>query len=197
MNVLKSLEQLASEDGYLRTSDVTKAGIRREQLKKYLEEGRLIRESRGIYSFADSMNDEFVLLQKRCKKGVFSYGTALYFHGLSDRFPSMISMTVPKNYNVYYLKDELFNVEFHRVKPCLWNVGISEMISPQGGKILVYNKERCICDIIRGYKQTDPQIFRQAMKEYFADRNNDYIRLLEYADLFHVIEKVKLYMEVL
>ena len=93
---LDSLKKLVRENGYLYTKDVTNAGIRREYLKKYLEEGSLIRESRGIYSFADSINDEFVLLQSRCKKGVFSYGTALYFHGLSDRFPQMISMTVPK-----------------------------------------------------------------------------------------------------
>ena len=99
-----SLKKLVRENGYLYTKDVTSAGIRREQLKKYLDEGSLIRESRGIYSFADSMNDEFVLLQSRCKKGVFSYGTALYFHGLSDRFPQMVSMTVPKTYNVFYLK---------------------------------------------------------------------------------------------
>ena len=78
MTDLDSLKRLVRENGYLYTKDVTSAGIRREQLKKYLDEGSLIRESRGIYSFADSINDEFVLLQSRCKKGVFSYGTALY-----------------------------------------------------------------------------------------------------------------------
>ena len=111
MTNLIFLKKLVRENGYLYTKDVTSAGIRREQLKKYLDEGSLIRESRGIYSFADSINDEFVLLQSRCKKGVFSYGTALYFHGLSDRFPQMVSMTVPKTYNVFYLKEELFHVE--------------------------------------------------------------------------------------
>ena len=70
MTDLDSLKKLVRENGYLYTKDVTSAGIRREQLKKYLDEGSLIRESRGIYSFADSINDEFVLLQSRCKKGV-------------------------------------------------------------------------------------------------------------------------------
>lgn len=116
---LESLKKIVRDNGYLYTKDVTKAGIRREYLKKYLDRGSLIRESRGIYSFADSMSDEFALLQSRCKKGIFSYGTALYFHGLSDHFPQMISMTVPKNYNVFYLKEELLHVEFHRIKPSL------------------------------------------------------------------------------
>lgn len=197
MTNLIFLKKLVRENGYLYTKDVTSAGIRREQLKKYLDEGSLIRESRGIYSFADSINDEFVLLQSRCKKGVFSYGTALYFHGLSDRFPQMISMTVPKTYNVFYLKEELFHVEFHRIKPSLWSIGMMEMNSPQGGKIIVYDRERCICDMIRSRKQSDPQVFAQAIKGYFASKERDNLRLMEYARKFHIEEKVQEYMEIL
>lgn len=197
MTDLNSLKKLVRKNGYLYTKDVTNAGIRREQLKKYLDEGSLIRESRGIYSFADSINDEFVLLQIRCKKGIFSYGTALYFHGLSDRFPQMVSMTVPKTYNVFYLKEELFHVEFHRIKPSLWSIGVMEMISPQGGNITVYDKERCICDMIRSRKQTDPQVFTQAIKGYFSSKESDKIRLMEYARKFHIEEKVQEYMEIL
>ena len=144
-----------------------------------------------------SINDEFVLLQSRCKKGVFSYGTALYFHGLSDRFPQMVSMTVPKTYNVFYLKEELFHVEFHRIKPSLWSLGTMEMISPQGGKIIVYDRERCICDMIRSRKKADPQVFRQAVKGYFSSKERDNIRLMEYAKKFHIVEKVQEYMEIL
>lgn len=194
---LDSLKKIVRDNGYLYTKDVTKAGIRRESLKKYLDRGSLIRESRGIYSFADSMSDEFALLQSRCKKGIFSYGTALYFHGLSDCFPQMISMTVPKNYNVFYLKEELLHVEFHRIKPSLWDIGIIEINSPQGGKIKIYNKERCICDIIRNRKRTDPQIFTQALKGYFASKDRDNIQLIEYAKKFHIENKVQEYMEIL
>lgn len=197
MTDLDYLRKLVRKNGYLYTKDVTSAGIRREHLKRYLDEGSLIRESRGIYSFKDSISDEFVLLQIRCKKGIFSYGTALYFHGLSDRFPQMISITVPKTYNVFYLKEELFQVEFHRIKPSLWNIGMMEMVSPQGGEITVYNRERCICDIIRNRKRTDPQVFTQAVKRYFSSQNRDNILLMEYAQKFHIEEKIQEYMEIL
>ena len=194
---LNSLKKLTRENGYLYTKDVTESGIRRESLKKYLDEGILIRESRGIYSFSGNNNDEFVLLQSRCKKGIFSYGTALYFHGLSDRFPHMISLTVPKNYNVFYLKEKMHNVDFHRTTPSLWNIGITETISPQGGKIKIYDKERCICDTIRIRRQTDPQIYSQAIKGYFSSKESNYIRLMEYAKKFHIEKKVEEYMEIL
>ena len=117
MNELDSMKELVRADGFLYTKDVVNAGIRKETLKRFLNDGSLVREARGIYSFPDRLNDEFVLLQARCRKGIFSYGTALYFHGMSDRFPNMISMTVPKNYNVYYLQEELFHVRFQRIKP--------------------------------------------------------------------------------
>lgn len=72
-----------------------------------------------------------------------------------------------------------------------------EIISPQGGKITIYDRERCICDIIRHRKQTDPQVFIQAMKEYFASKERDNIRLMEYAGKFHIAEKVQEYIEIL
>ncbi|WP_294561759.1 type IV toxin-antitoxin system AbiEi family antitoxin domain-containing protein [uncultured Traorella sp.] len=194
---LSKLRSLVRDNGYLYTKDVTNAGIRRENLKNFLDEGIIVRESRGIYSFTDEWNDEFVLLQEKCKKGVFSYGTALYFHGLSDRFPEKISMTVPKNYNVFYLKEKLTNVEFHRIKPALWNLGIIEMTSPQGGNILVYDIERCICDIIRNKKDADPQIFIQSIKGYFSLKNHNYSKIVEYAKQFHIEKEIYIYIEVL
>ena len=47
MTDLDSLKKLVRENGYLYTKDVTSAGIRREKLKKYMDEGSLVRESRG------------------------------------------------------------------------------------------------------------------------------------------------------
>ena len=72
-----------------------------------------------------------------------------------------------------------------------------EMISPQGGKIMVYDRERCICDMIRSRKQTDPQIFSQAVKGYFSSKERDIIRLIEYAKKFHIEKKAQEYMEIL
>lgn len=197
MNDFNLIKNLVRADGFLYTKDVVAAGFRKEQLKRFLDEGNIVREARGIYSFSDDWCDEFVLLQTRCKKGIFSYGTALYFHGMSDRAPLTVSMSVPRTYNVHYLQQDLPNVKFHRVKPKWWEIGIIEIPSPQGGTIQVYDKERCICDIIRDKKNIDPQIFSQAVKEYFLSKRRDSIRLMEYAAEFGIDEKIQEYMEIL
>ena len=197
MTTLQKLKELSAKDGYLYTSDVVHSGIRKEHLKKYVDEGILIHETRGVYSFSDGMSDEFVLLQKRCKKGIFSHDTALYFHGLSDRAPLIMTMTIPQNYNVYYLQDTMPQVHFKRVKPEWWALGIEEMTSPQGGTIRVYNKERCICDIVRDRKNMDIQIFSDAIKQYFGSKHFNAVRLMEYAQQFRIEKKIQDITEVL
>ena len=44
----EDLRELVSEDGCLYTSDVTKAGIRREELARFVDKGTLVREMRGV-----------------------------------------------------------------------------------------------------------------------------------------------------
>ena len=52
---LDSLKKLVRENGYLYTKDVTNAGIRREYLKKYLEEGRFGKVGESIPLLTVSM----------------------------------------------------------------------------------------------------------------------------------------------
>ena len=151
------------------------------------------------------------MIQHRCHKGIFSYGTALYFHGLSDRVPHFSSLTVPYGYNTHYLKKELDAVEFHSIRPelweigimemtspqGLWEIGIMEMTSPQGGRIKLYNRERCICDIIRHPRYVDPQTYYQAVRSYFSSSCCNRGKLLDYAELLKVKSKIKIYMEVI
>jgi len=65
-----------------------------------------------------------------------------------------------------------------------------------GATVSIYNKECCICDLIRNKKDVDIQLFTQAMKDYFREGSN--IRLLtEYGKLFRIDEKIRIYVEVL
>ncbi|MEG0378866.1 MAG: hypothetical protein RR614_10360 [Eubacterium sp.] len=51
--------------------------------------------------------------------------------------------------------------------------------------------------MIRDKEQTDPQIFTQSLKEYFSQKDRDRIRLMTYAKVFNIEDKVQDYMEVL
>ena len=60
----------------------------------------------------------------------------------------------------------------------------------------LYDRERCICDLIRDKTQVDVQLYTQAIKEYFKIKP-DYRKLLKYSRKFGIEEKVRTYMEVL
>ena len=79
-----------TENGVITSKIVTDQGIHRSILSKMVEDGELIRCSRGIYLLADEWEDEFYLLQQKYKKGIFSHATALYLLGYSERVPLIL-----------------------------------------------------------------------------------------------------------
>ena len=105
-----------TQDGIITTKQVEDSGLSRTVLKQYVDEGLLIKESQGIYSLSDTIADEYKLIQIRSDNAVFSYGTALYLLGMSDRVPHSIDVTVPQGYNVSRIKKNYPSIHFHYVK---------------------------------------------------------------------------------
>ena len=192
----KIQNKAAENDGIIRTRDVEEMGIYRGYLKDLVDSGSLVRESKGIYTVTSDTPDEYYLIQSRSDRLIFSYGTALYLLGMSDRIPSIIDVTVPQGYNVSRIKKSYPSIRFHYVKPDVLFEGVKTVITPQGYRVKVYDEERCLCDLIKDKKKIDKQLFTQAVKEYFAGSHSAR-KLLKMAKLFGVEEDTRLYMEVL
>lgn len=182
--------------GIVTTRQIEEAGIYRGVIKNFVEDGRLIKESKGLYSIADEMPDEYALLQKRSEKMIFSYGTALYLWGMSDRVPHSISVTVPQGFNSTRIKKNNEKTKFHYVQKDVWDIGITYTETSMGNRVMLYDKERCICDLVMMKDKVDKQIFVQAIKEYFKAKY-DARRLIKYAKLFGIEDKIRDYMDVL
>lgn len=183
-------------NGFIKTAQVEQLGISRPMLRKYTEAGKLEQVCKGLYILASDIADEYALLQARSKFAVFSYGTALFLWGLSDRTPHTYDITVPRGTNVSLLKRDNPNLRCHYVQPDTYEMGISETVSPQGATVRLYDKERCICDLIRDKNQVDMQLYSQAIKDYFKTKPNNR-KLLKYGKIFGIEEKIRTYMEVL
>ena len=183
-------------NGFIKTAQVEQLGISRPMLRKYTEAGKLEQVCKGLYILASDIADEYALLQARSKFAVFSYGTALFLWGLSDRTPHTYDITVPRGTNVSLLKRDNPNLRCHYVQSDTYEIGISETASPQGATVRLYDKERCICDLIRDKNQIDMQLYSQAIKDYFKTKPN-IRKLLKYGKLFGIEEKIRTYMEVL
>lgn len=182
--------------GIVSAGDMQKAGIDRVCLYESLKKGILLKESHGNYVLADDQPDEFKIIQSRSDKLIFSHGTALYLHGISDRVPHDLDITVSQGNNVSRIKKRYENTKFHYCKKELWDLGITTLKTPQGYEVKAYDLERCICDLIRDKKNIDTQIYTQAMKEYFGNMCNPR-KIIKYARCFKLEQKIRTYMEVL
>lgn len=183
-------------DGIVTTKQIEKAGLSRTILKNYVDQDLLIREAQGVYTISSELVDEYKLLQMRSDKIIFSYGTALYLHGMSDRVPHILDISVPQGYNVSRIKRDHPDVRFNYVKSEIWSLGITKLRTPMGAEVLAYDKERCICDLIKKKNRVDMQLFTQAIKEYFTT-NPDIRKILKYAKLIGIEKKIRTYIEVL
>lgn len=96
-------ELAEANNGFVRTAQVEALGISRPMLRKYTDAGKLEQVRKGLYVLADGMPDEYALLQGQCRDAVFSYGTALYLWGLSDRTPHIYDITIPRDKNISVL----------------------------------------------------------------------------------------------
>ena len=128
---------------------------------------------------------------------VYSYGTALYLWDMSDRTPHVWDISVPQGFNATRLKKDNKNIRLHYINADKWSVGITETLSPDGNKVQLYDKERCIIDLIKKKDKMDKQIYLHALRQYFADSTTNKSQLIRYAKIFHIERPVRDYMDIL
>jgi len=188
-------DMLEKNNGIVTTAQVTEAGLQRRILSELVAAKKIVRVMRGIYVLPNVWEDEMYFLQHRHSKCIFSNETALYLHSLSDRTPQKYTVTVPHGFNATDLKRNNVKVKF--TKHEIYDIGIIEVKSPLGNPILAYNKERTLCDIVKGNNSCDIQLVNQAMKVYATSSDKDMAKLFEYAQRLRVKPKILRYMEVL
>lgn len=194
-NIEKIEKLLKKKNGIITTNEVEELGINSRVLTRMIERGIIERVARGVYISVDTLEDTYFITQAICKKGIFSHETALYFHDLCDRTPIRYQLTIPSYYNNVLIKDK--NYQFFYLKDELYEIGIREMKTPYGNKVKVYDLERTICDIIRNKKKIEISLFTDAMKRYAERKDRNSIKLHKYAKLFNIEDEVRIYLEVL
>ena len=189
-------ELLKLNNGTLKASDAKLVGISYKALQRMTQEGLLERVSHGLYISPSDIPDNYLITQYKCGKGVYSHETALYLHGLSDRTPLQLMMTIPSGFNCTLIKDKTL-YRFYYSKPSVYPTGITEILSPHGNKLRVYDKERTICDCIKKRDQLDSDLVLSAIRHYMRKDENDFAKLLSYSEKLGIRDTVRQYMEVL
>ena len=189
------LDMAKQNNGVVTSSMVVAAGLSRGSLKYLADLGKLEKTSRGVYILPDVWEDEFVSLQERFKRGIYSLETALFLWNLTDRTPGKFHMTFPGTYNLSKPKAE--GILCSGAKEPYYSLGVTKAQTPSGNTVAVYDAERTLCDVLRSRNRVDVGIVTDAFKRYAALKEKNIPLLSQYAKMLKVEEKLRSYLEVL
>ena len=174
-------------NGMLSTRMIEPLNISRQYLSIMQNNNDIEKVSRGIYLSPSAFEDSYFSFQQKYKKAIFSHMNALYFYGMTEEFPYNYTVTVPQSYHVDTINEKC-NVFY--VSDDIYELGIVEIETPNGNKVRAYDKERCICDIIRSKGRMDSEQVKKTIKQYMQSRDKDIAKLSEYSKKMGINKKV-------
>lgn len=187
-------EIMKMNNGYVTSKELDNFGIHRMYLNTMLRKGLVERVGRGIYIDSKKMEDCYYVFSLSMSNVIYSHMTALYFHGLSIKAPNdKYDITVRKHYNNKNLKGH--NVFY--VSEDIFELGLTEVETPMGNKIKVYDIERCICDVIRSMNRMDLEHVKYSVREYIKRKDKNLVKLSKYADKMGIKDEVMDFIEML
>ena len=159
-------------------------------IQKEIEEGRLYRIEKGIYSDQEYVPD-YQILSYKYPNAIFTLDIAFYFHNLTDTIPQMYHLKTGKDSPK--IQDSRVIQLFDNNK--YWQLGAERKEVDGGGQLLIYNQERLLIELIRYRSKIPYDLYKEVINHY---RNRihqmDMQKLDEYIRLF---PKRKLVNEVL
>ena len=185
---------IEKKHGYLITSEAVEQGVSKPTISKYIKTHNMEKVAHGIYILDNIWPDELFVLQTRNSAIIYSGETALYLHKLIDREYSHLYFSVPAGYNTSHISaDKVVRYE----NTAEYALGVCEAEASSGNLVRVYDKERCICDLIKNRKNTEVQLYQTAIKEYMSDNSKKISTLIKYAEILGIRDEVMKYVEVL
>ena len=185
IDIIKQI--MNANNGILSTRMIEPLNIKRQYLSIMENNKDIERVSRGIYLSPNAFEDSYFSFQQKYKKAIFSHMNALYFYGMTEEFPYNYTVTVPQSYHVDAINENcnVFYVSFD-----IYELGVVEIETPNGNKVRCYDKERCICDIIRSKARMDLEQVKKAIKQYIQCQDKDIAKLSEYSKKMGINKKV-------
>ncbi len=184
---------LKTSGGLITTKYCDDNNIPRVYLSRLVREKFLENISRGLYKTKGGDFDELYFFQHRYKKAIYSYETALYLMGLTDKFIVDTDVSVPSNYK---FNNPIEAINIHYVKSDLWYLGVKEVKTMFGNIVKIYGYERCLCDFIKNKDNIDNETYIDLIRSYRLVEDKDIHLLFEIASKMGISANVREILEV-
>jgi predicted transcriptional regulator of viral defense system len=170
-------------------------GFQTRDIKRLVEQGRLVKLKPGLYRLRDIPPHETTGLVEVClamPKAVICLTSALAFHELTTFVPTVVSFAIPVSDKPVALGDPPNQVYFFSVNQ--YKSGI-EYQETSAGHIRVYNTEKTVCDLFRYRNKLGEDLAIEALKEYLKRRQRDLNKLAKFAEICRVKGTVLQYVK--
>lgn len=186
---------IETNNGYVTRKDIDKDNIPSIYLTRYVLKHNLKHIDRGFYAKEEWMVDHYLVFQYKYPQFIYSFNSAIYLHGLGDILPNYLEVTKPINYHPFRDKREGLVIHTDTVNSS-FSLGIIETTTPLGNVVKVYDKEKTICDIIKNKEKIEFEVYVKALNKYAKSKDRNVNKLMEYAKIMRIENKVRSQMEV-
>jgi len=184
---------LKKNKGIITTKQIEEQGISRIHIKQLVDKGIISKVKKGIYCSPDMLEDEFYVFQLKNKIAIFSYNTAMYLLGETERTLDKLDVTVYSGYNKQRFPS---NIRTHYVQKEYLNLGVITVESPQGFKVRAYNLERTVCDILKNRNTgVDKEQINKFIRNMIAHGQVDINKVYDYAKRLKCTKQLETVME--
>ncbi|MBR1748687.1 MAG: hypothetical protein IJ743_02695 [Bacilli bacterium] len=130
------------------------------EIKKLIEDGKIFKIEKGVYS--DNKNVNYLeVLNKKYPNAIFTMDSAFFYHNLTDVIPEKECLALRRNSTK--INDERIKVTYYQDK--FFEIGRSTL-QVNGVNIQIYDKERMLIELIRNRKTIGFDYYKEIIGNY-------------------------------
>jgi len=193
--IKRAMSLFKRRGGTMRMAEAVRAGIHRDTLRAMTQGGILNRLGRGMYQLVDarsSTHPDLALTAKRVPHGVVCLISALDFHELTSEIPHEIYLAIPRNQTPPRLSYP--PIRCFRFSGRAFTEGIeSHDIGPTA--VRIYSREKTLADCFKFRNKIGLDLWLEAIRRYREQRGYNLEKLLHYAQICRVANRMRPYLE--
>lgn len=186
----KLCKEMEAHGGLMKTSQLYELSMDYRKIQQFVQEGILERVRSGYYSMGFSGKSEETMVSELFPDGVLCLETGLFYQGYSDTRPACWQIAVDKN-----TSKSRFKLNYPPIQPCYMEPEFlmlgAEEISLGENRMFIYNRERLVCDCLKFEEKLNREVMQQLLRRYIEEPQKDIQKLLEYARVRRVTQKVQ------
>jgi len=199
ITIEKAIEIINDHNGMIRISEAIKAGISPKTFYAMLDQGILVRMSRGLYRLANVSppgNPDLVTVAMRLPKAVICLISALDYYNLTEQIPHFVYIALPQDAEMPRIDHPPLQIIWPSKN--IYQAGIREVIL-DNTPVKIYDPEKTITDCFKYRNKFGLDVAIDAIQRYFEQpsKKQNLNALMKYAKLNRVEKIITPYIEAL